>query len=714
MIPERPVKNILLNTFSRVRVIRVLRSCKEIRYLQGYPDSQMHKAEKYDFFLPYLALLVWIWSGAAVMLTGWPWLWGILPLGPAEGFWAPFAALVCTVVAFGLGARVLDRLEEQGAAFYRFFTRPDRVNSRLLFFFLLYLAIFFLCWNLRSENHFMGDGWVLSLEVEKPFVLWDTAPLTFFILQSFNRLLQFAGLTGGEATYAVLHCLLFPIFLWFCWRIAGLVAERIPDRLVLFLLIAAGSSLQLFSGYVENYTLLHFWLALYLYSGLRYIAAGSESRVPWRPSLAFVLASASHLTGVVLFPSLLFLWLLRVPWLKRIPGIGRFIIKSGPSLAVAAACSIMLVLGPIFSDRSSMVPLLGGRQENPAPYLFFSLTHLWEKFNFLLLICPAALVALPLAVTRWRIFRSMDSLSFSFAAWSAAGCVFFSTVFNPLLGIRDWDLISLPAIPLALLAGWTLSLAMPAGARRKALLRALALACALHAGTFVWINSDINRGVRFLDRIRQADFHRQTGKMNLGALLYERQFFQQAINQYRLFNSPERFEMQRAALNIGLCFLSLEMPDSLIGSLRELGGSYMEPAAARKYYILLSLAYDMKCRSDSATIPYLSLQRTGLQLEDSERIKWAGQMEGLAGCYNQRLAEKEGDVEAMLFFLRYYTLKQDSRKIKQLYDIILSHTYTVPEWNCLHEFACLCGHRDYLDKMVEQAERQRTGSVKRE
>ena len=653
--------------------------------------------ERYNFLWPRVLLLVWIWLSALVILTGRPQcLWGLLPVGWAEGFWAPLVAVMLTVLVFGISAGLFDRLDALAVSFS---VQSPRRYSRLILLFTLYLVLFFLAWAFRSENHFMGDGWLVSLEVAKPFRLWSTAPLNFFILQSFNRLLQGLGITSSETTHALLHCLAFPVFLWLCWRIAGLAVRDSAHRTVLWLLITGTASLQLFFGYVENYPLLHLWIVLYLYLSLRLLAAAKTGGLPWWPTLAFLLAASGHGSGMVLLPSLIFLWLVRFPK-KLLP-----LRVLSPSLLTAACSVILLGTGLVFFDTSVLVPLFE-RENSAAPYLLFSPSHLWEKFNFLLLICPASLVAWPVVASRWRAFHGIKSEPFFFVFWVAAGTAFFSFVFNPLLGVRDWDLLCLPAVPLGLLAGWALIPALPQGTRRKAFLRALALAAVVHAAAWIWINSDIHRGVRFLDRIAEADYHRDTGKFNLASMLHERDFLNEAIRQYRLATPSDKSKRHKNLLNMGDCFLSLGMPDSTIHYLSSLENIYVVTTVARMRAMLLSLAFDMQTHSDSATSFFLNLRRMGLELKDSEAALWGRLMSRLAEPYEKLIQKNPADIDALLFFLRYYTLKQEEEKFSQIYDIILTKSYSLQQWNRLLDFAGLCNHQDYFEKMLDEALRQ--------
>ena len=458
-----------------------------------------------EFLLPRILFLLWLWLFAIVVFTGWPRLWGMIPLGPTEGDWALPVALICTVMIFGPGAGLFAWVNK-----WLTYSKKNinRRSVRLIGLVFLYLTIFFIAWILRSENHFMGDGWLYISEVEKPFYLSITRPLDFFIHQLFHRIVQVLGLGGGEAAYALLHCFLCPVFLWTCWNIAGLITSDFLGRAVLGLLMASTTVLQLFVGYVECYTLLNLWVVIYIYTGIKYLCNRQNVKNPWVPTIIFVLVFFSHRSGVVLGPSLLFLWLYRL-----LPGRSTNNKLFNPFFLVALIFPLPLVFGLITKSPSVslLVPLWGPNANSQAPYSLFSIEHLWEKLNFLMLICPAAVVALPVITSKWRLLKRWDNSSFIFVFWCCAGSVFFSFILNPLLGIRDWDLLSISGVPLALFSGWCLLTVLKKGRSRDAFLRALAVAATVHGMAWVWVNADIDRGVAFLDHIDMRTITRAPG-----------------------------------------------------------------------------------------------------------------------------------------------------------------------------------------------------------
>jgi hypothetical protein len=643
-----------------------------------------------------LLLLTLIWSSAVVSFIGWPRAWGLIPLGTDEGAWRLVAGLLCTILLFSAKTegKWISRVKE------RLFLPSCCKNGLFPKILILGFAYFFLvlfAWYFRSRNLFMGDGWAFAENVAKPFYLYKNEPLDFFIHQLLYRFLRWSDLGNGETAYQVLHCFLFPVFLWTCWKIAGLASRTSPDRIIIFTLTTATTSLQLFFGYVESYTLLHLWLSLFLYSGLTYFDSEERGRVPWVPSLLFIMATATHLSAVVLMPAVLFLWLegllskrLTHRWFN-------------PVGVVFLVCCLMLSLLLIVFKGGPILPVF--ELAPGVPYRLFDYAHLWDKLNFLLLVCPVAALAIPLAAARFRFIIKSVNTSFIFISWCVAGSLFFFFVINPALGIRDWDLFSLPAVPLALWSGYFLTRVLQDSTGRTRFLLALSLASVVHTATWIRINSDLDRGVRFLDRVCLVDFHKGSSKVQLGSLMCEKGYFKESIRQYRAVN-VERWK-SRSVMNIGSSFLGLDMPDSTLYYYRPYFGLAMSNVGAKQAYIDLMVSYDMLGYLDSAAVMFLNMKKAGLELDKKKRLWLINRMGLMAGRkYNDEIRNNLRDVYLIMFYLRFHTIKQDQDKLDEAYTFILQNTYPKIDWIKLVDFASTCGHSKYLRPLIEKATEQ--------
>ncbi|HUU27954.1 MAG TPA: hypothetical protein VM123_09090 [archaeon] len=654
------------------------------------------KEHTFQYLWPDFVLLLWIWLFVGVVFTGWSSVWGMIPWGSEAGIWVLPAALLSTVLISGTVSGRLSWLGNRMEAVSGYISGLDRFrNTRGGFMAAMsaYVALVFIAWPLRSQNHFMGDGLAFIGTVTGPFRYYAKEPLDYFIHQLFYRLLDWFGVGNGEAVYAVLHTLLLPFFLLACWKITAKVTGEAWERLALWLLIVSTSSLQLFFGYVESYTIIALLLSIYLYYGIKHLRE-KERNYPWAPTAVFLLSLLTHNSALVLFPSLLYLWLVRLA-----PGTSWGIIELKSRIVfLISILSFLLLL--LFFNTDSLVPLIGPIDGFDSPYRMYGLKHLWDKFNFLLLIAPGAVVCLLVLVAKARSFTKLEDSAFVFVFWAAAGCSFFSFIYDPDLGIRDWDLLSLPAVPLMLWCGWSLILLLPGRERRKAYLFSLAFVSAAHAMLWVWVNADMDRGVRFLDHVRNADFHRGSDRMQLGFLFFERELYKEAANQFRLAGGKW---LCTAQSNLTECFLMEGMPDSVIYYLPPLFEKYqMDPILAKKNYMRLTLAYDMQGDPIGATNCFYSMRKQGLSPDEKERTQWIVRMESQAALYNE-LIHQQDNGGALLYFLRYYTISQNQRKLDYVYKYIMGREFSKSDWARFINFAEVCGHNDYLKPLIGAA-----------
>jgi tetratricopeptide (TPR) repeat protein len=173
-------------------------------------------------------------------------------------------------------------------------------------------------------------------------------------------------------------------------------------------------------------------------------------------------------------------------------GLGRRLFRAGLALGVAAGVGGLLLiatgtgvgnalqgLGP-----EALLPWLGEPTSRQA-YRVVSPLHALDLANALLLACPAA-VGLTL-ISRSSGLTRPGLLPAGVVAVLLSGGAFVS---NPAIGaFRDWDALSLPALPLTVVA----ALAAFDGQRRRNDGRAVALlllVCLLHTGGWAAVNSD--------------------------------------------------------------------------------------------------------------------------------------------------------------------------------------------------------------------------------
>lgn len=277
-------------------------------------------------------------------------------------------------------------------------------------------------------------------------------------------------------------------------------------------LFATLGLMQLFFGYVENYSFAAVGVLAYLWLGLAVI----EGRRPlWLAAAILAFTHATHPSTIILAPSLLYLGahLLNNPRDAAAPGAAP---RNQTFLAIVLQIALpMLLIGgatflfmetsghgvaallntdrPGGGDARWFVPILATttRWEH---YTMFSWPHLRDWLNGQMLVAPIVLPALAVvgmwivgvrrkrADRDWRLkigdFPATQSPIFNlqsrnltipatrFLAIASACYLLFTFVWNPDYGgQRDWDLFSLAALPTTLL----LALLLPRMLRGRAL-----------------------------------------------------------------------------------------------------------------------------------------------------------------------------------------------------------------------------------------------------
>ena len=303
---------------------------------------------------------------------------------------------------------------------------------------------------LSSARHFLGDGYHLLEKFETD--TWTNvyrAPLSFTIIRAMHD----AGAAvweTSENTYRLYSYASGALYIPIAFvAAAALGKNKLEKSIVLTFLLTTGT-MQLFFGYVENYALYMPGLLLYLLLGMRVL----ENRIPlYAPAFLLGMLFALHRAFIVFGPSLLFL--AYRAWRNRQ--------DSGTSwknaLATVAALCCVPVTGvlflwlsgvgfEIFLERAGgdeLLPLFAKSGDDPQDGIL-SFPHFLDFVNQQLLSAPMACMAM-------FLMRKQDIRRWPFLAICTLVPLVFTYVFKSYIGaFRDWDIFSLPALPLTLWA----------------------------------------------------------------------------------------------------------------------------------------------------------------------------------------------------------------------------------------------------------------------
>ncbi len=426
--------------------------------------------------------------------------WGLWPVT----YLSPAARWVWGLTAAGLvlfGGRIWQMAGRLAAARLLRGRPLERRAFRLGFAVLCSLPFFVF----RIRHLLWGDAKLLVVALDEPYRLtyvWQ-APLDVFIHAKAWALGQaLFGWPDPRPVYWILSALAGVAFVWILLELAWWLGHDRTERLLIAGLVLTLGLMQLFFGYVENYSLMTVGLLLYIWLALRVLRG--EVGLIW-PAMALAITHAVHPSTVFLAPTLVYLaWMtLRaatpdqrgrrtVRALRDIAAPYAVVFIGVVALMTAGGHGLDALLGVDFpggGDRQWFVPLFKVTTEWQH-YTMFSLGHLIDIINQQVLtapvVWPSLLLGAAFAWKRWPreepIFRFLLALTFCYLllilTWNA-----------DYGGQKDWDLFSPAALPATLLLSYVLPRLLP---ERKALQEAgwaLIAAQAFHAAVWIWRNT---------------------------------------------------------------------------------------------------------------------------------------------------------------------------------------------------------------------------------
>lgn len=441
--------------------------------------------------LPLLRGLAWILALAIVVAhvmgaTSHPEWWGVhfYRFLPAATLWIAIALMGCAgLIAWRWPAaleRAFDPAPTPGASPFEAGALA-RVWGAIA---ALGAASFALFWRFREAHTLLGDGHPLTRNLPLGQHFHPDEPLALELHHLFyaltRGLFERPGRDPAEVardTVALSSALAGALFVPIAWalarelegaaRAAGQAVERAVDgaseragrgALLVFVALIAQGYIQLFFGYVENYTLYCLVIAAFALVAVRVL----EGRSPlWPAGLLVVLAAALHLAGALLLPALL---LLLAHELLRPARRAAALRDLAIGLAGFAMAGIALDrLSPHYDWFAMLARLAGAVTSSGSSYGFHRPGAL-DLLNQQLLIGPLGVfLFLPVA--------ALALLDGSARAWKAAlwltlgGAFLVASIIagDSNLGVaRNWDLLApagfvftLAGLGLALAAGWT-------------------------------------------------------------------------------------------------------------------------------------------------------------------------------------------------------------------------------------------------------------------
>ncbi|MBE82862.1 MAG: hypothetical protein CME21_09895 [Gemmatimonadetes bacterium] len=402
-------------------------------------------------------------------------LWGLDAL--RGGNWPLFLAASTALVSILLS----DRLQAYCLPILQWIPFP------VLPFFVLGISL-----GLPSSVHLLGDGYLLIRELDAE--AWDRldradrAPLTFWLLSKLQRALS---VTATElyvwisTLSGVAYALCIPL------AVRSMTNDRSRQTVLAVSMLSTGCLMH-FCGYVENYAPLLPGILLLIFCTCR------VSRLDigmWKASILLAVLTCLHFTAATFFPGLFAAALIA----SRSRGFARPIIDLAlyPLLTVV----ILSLIGFDFAAywgklRSHTLPMTGAPTATAAHNLL-SLEHLYDLLNVALLVCPTALILLPVFKPSWIVTDPIAKI----LACLCIGPLAFVLVANPEIGaFRDWDVLSLPAVPLIALTWYVWTAQQP----RTQTVLLVSGVCLIHAIIWLSVNATPESAVNRYERLMRS------------------------------------------------------------------------------------------------------------------------------------------------------------------------------------------------------------------
>lgn len=417
--------------------------------------------------------------------------------------WIGIAALLVTVSFFlqRVQTIVLGKLD----AIVRFFARKPVALSFIAGICLLAGGAYLF----PATMHLLGDGAILIRSI--PRAQWGAELLSSFrnqpLVEVIYRWIMNLWTTGASPrdVYATIDFLAGGLFVAILFWLGRNLARPPLERVLLCILLFLAAGSQFFFGYVENYVLQYVLTTAYVVAG--WLALERKTSII-TPILCFAILPGFSLGSLVLAPSFLFLLL----WRFQTRKVLAFSIMAGIGIAGLVVLSFVgfNIIGFIEHLTQGSVDFLqpfsaiGGN----FPYPMFSLPHLLDWLNALLLIFPFALpiVCFVLPTIPRSEWKTNSALQFLVIA--AACGLFFTIIINPALGMaRDWDMLSSFFIPLAVLSVFLLAHATVKLDPRRSMICIVVVVTVYHWAGWIGVNANADR---HLARMKMLDDPRLT------------------------------------------------------------------------------------------------------------------------------------------------------------------------------------------------------------
>lgn len=360
-------------------------------------------------------------------------------------------------------------------------------------FILIILSLLFasVCWIAREKIYLLGDGYLMlrilpTLQSASDQYFAYNEPLPLFLIWKLWKLLHAINVSiVPEIPYIIISIISGFISLLIIWSISKTIASDIIDRILLFLFFIGSGGLQLFFGYVENYSFVYLFMLLFLWSSILYTQNKIDLIVP---SIIYGFLFVSHFGMLIVAPSLIILYYHSYRADKKkdiLTSIGATIITTATLLWL---CGYSL---KIFADQLLQNSNRFIRITSYNGYQLISWGHLINLINIQMLISPFALIIIivSLFTISKQIFKGDKAILF--LVISATSGIVFTTILNFRIGMsRDWDLISSFLLGIVVLAGYAWNKIQFEQTTKRKLFIMIVVLSIIHTASWISVNAN--------------------------------------------------------------------------------------------------------------------------------------------------------------------------------------------------------------------------------
>lgn len=360
-----------------------------------------------------------------------------------------------------------------------------------------FAIVFVLLFYLFSQSvHLLGDGYFIirNLSHQNPLLVKTSE---FGVVHFYDLITGVFGSPGkstAEMAVRLISIISGGFYLFLVVKIAGSVTENATRRLLLMMSLILSGAIFLFFGYAEYYPFVWVLAALYLWLSLRYMSGGGGL---YLVIAVFASGVLMHASFVIISPSLPVVLFSRGQMSAIYEKYEKVILSIlGFLLCVGLLVFYREYTGNLFF-RDIFLPLFGGKPSAPH-YAVFSMVHLLDILNELILVAPLLPLFLILGFGRIRLIFRKRIMLFLFMA--SIGLTVFLFVIDPKLTMgRDWDLFSI-----CLLVPYILAIFLPGNLRLKELtvfLPSIAVILFLSTASFVYANVESSTAVTYFENL---------------------------------------------------------------------------------------------------------------------------------------------------------------------------------------------------------------------